>query len=82
MVIIWDKQPEPNYAPIVIEEPVEELPLDEEEELVEEVKTASGFNLPIKASEARAVHCPLEGPFLMGICHVPILQPSIFIFWG
>jgi hypothetical protein len=23
----------PNYAPIVIEEPVEELPLDEEEEL-------------------------------------------------
>jgi hypothetical protein len=43
MVIIWDKQPEPNYAPIVIEEPVEELPLDEEEELVEEVKTASGF---------------------------------------
>ena len=43
MVIIWDKQPEPNYAPIVIEEPVEELPLDEEEELVEEVNTASGF---------------------------------------
>ena len=41
MVIIWDKQPEPNYAPIVIEEPVEELPLDEEEELVEEVKTAT-----------------------------------------
>jgi hypothetical protein len=27
MVIIWDKQPKPNYAPIVIEEPVEELPL-------------------------------------------------------
>jgi hypothetical protein len=43
MVIIWDKQPEPNYAPIVIEEPVEELLPDEEEELVEEVKTASGF---------------------------------------
>ena len=42
MVIIWDKQPEPNYAPIVIEEPVEELALDEEE-LVEEVKKASGF---------------------------------------
>jgi hypothetical protein len=41
MVIIWDKPPEPNYAPIVIEEPVEELPLDEEEELVEEVKTAT-----------------------------------------
>ena len=43
MVIIWDKQPEPNYAPIVIEEPVEELALDEEEDLVEEVKRASGF---------------------------------------
>ena len=43
MVIIWDKQPEPNYAPIVIEEPVEELSLNEEEELVEEVKKASGF---------------------------------------
>ena len=43
MVIIWDKQPEPNYAPIVIEEPVEELAIDEEEELAEEVKTASGF---------------------------------------
>ena len=43
MVIIWDKQPEPNYAPIVIEEPVEELAIDEEEELVEEVKKASGF---------------------------------------
>lgn len=43
MVIIWDKQPEPNYAPIVIEEPVEELLPDEEEELVEEVKKASGF---------------------------------------
>jgi hypothetical protein len=43
MVIIWDKQPEPNYAPIVIEEPVQELLPDEEEELVEEVKTASGF---------------------------------------
>jgi hypothetical protein len=43
MVIIWDKQPKPNYAPIVIEEPVEELLLDEEEELVEEVKKASGF---------------------------------------
>ena len=41
MVIIWDKQPEPNYAPIVIEEPVEEPPLDEEEELIEEVKTAT-----------------------------------------
>ena len=44
MVIIWDKQPEPNYAPIVIEEPVEEFAIDEEEEdLVEEVKRASGF---------------------------------------
>jgi hypothetical protein len=43
MVIIWDKQPEPNHAPIVIEEPVEELLPDEEEELVEEVKKASGF---------------------------------------
>ena len=43
MVIIWDKQPEPNYAPIVIEEPVEELAIEEEEELVEEVKKASGF---------------------------------------
>ena len=43
MVIIWDKQPEPNYAPIVIEEPVEEIAIDEEEELVEEVKRASGF---------------------------------------
>ena len=43
MVIIWDKQPEPNYAPIVIEEPVEELAIDEEEELAEEVKKASGF---------------------------------------
>ena len=43
MVIIWDKQPEPNYAPIVIEEPVEELAIDEEEQLVEEVKRASGF---------------------------------------
>jgi hypothetical protein len=41
MVIIWDKQPEPNYAPIVIEEPVEELLPDEEEELIEEVKTAT-----------------------------------------
>ena len=43
MVIIWDKQPEPNYAPIVIEEPAEELLPDEEEELVEEVKKASDF---------------------------------------
>ena len=43
MAIIWDKQPEPNYAPIVIEEPVKELLPDEEEELVEEVKKASGF---------------------------------------
>jgi hypothetical protein len=43
MVIIWDKQPKPNYAPIVIEEPVEELLFDEEEELVEEVNKASGF---------------------------------------
>ena len=43
MVIIWDKQPEPNYAPIVIEEPVEGLAIDEEEDLVEEVKKASGF---------------------------------------
>ena len=41
MVIIWDKQSEPNYAPIVIEEPVEELLPDEEEELIEEVKTAT-----------------------------------------
>ena len=41
MVIIWDKQPEPNYAPIVIEEPVEELPLDVDEGLIEEVKTAT-----------------------------------------
>jgi hypothetical protein len=61
MVIIWDKQPEPNYAPIVIEEPVEELLPDEEKELVEEVKKASGFTS--KASEVRAVHWPLEGPF-------------------
>ena len=43
MAIIWDKQPEPNYAPIVIEEPVKELAIDEEEDLVEEVKKASGF---------------------------------------
>jgi hypothetical protein len=43
MVIIWDKQPEPNYAPIVIEEPVEELLPNNEEGLVEEVKKASGF---------------------------------------
>ena len=43
MVIIWDKQPEPNYAPIVIEEPAEELAIDEEEGLVEEVKKANGF---------------------------------------
>jgi hypothetical protein len=41
MVIIWDKQPEPNYAPIVIEEPVEELSIDVDEELIEEVKTAT-----------------------------------------
>ena len=41
MVIIWDKQPEPNYAPIVIEEPVEEISLDTDEELIEEVKTAT-----------------------------------------
>jgi hypothetical protein len=41
MVIIWDKQPEPNYAPIVIEEPVEEIPLDTDEGLIEEVKTAT-----------------------------------------
>jgi hypothetical protein len=41
MVIIWDKQPEPNYAPIVIEEPVKELSLDTDEELIEEVKTAT-----------------------------------------
>jgi hypothetical protein len=41
MVIIWDKQPEPNYAPIVIEEPVEELSIDADEELTEEVKTAT-----------------------------------------
>ena len=43
MVIIWDKQPEPNYAPIVIEEPVEEIAIDQEEEPLEEVKKASGF---------------------------------------
>lgn len=43
MVIIWDKQPEFNCAPIVSEDPVEKLSLDEEEELTEEVKTASGF---------------------------------------
>jgi hypothetical protein len=41
MVIIWDKQPKPNYAPIVIEEPVEEIPLDADEGLIEEVKTAT-----------------------------------------
>jgi len=41
MAIIWDKQPEPNYAPIVIEEPVEDLSLDADEELIEEVKTAT-----------------------------------------
>ena len=41
MVIIWDKQPEPNYAPIVIEEPVEELSIDADEGLIEEVKTAT-----------------------------------------
>ena len=41
MVIIWDKQPEPNDAPIVIEEPVEEIPLDTDEGLIEEVKTAT-----------------------------------------
>jgi hypothetical protein len=41
MVIIWDKQPEPNYAPIVIEEPVEGIPIDADEELIEEVKTAT-----------------------------------------
>ena len=41
MVIIWDKQPEPNYAPIVTEEPAEELSIDVGEELIEEVKTAT-----------------------------------------
>lgn len=34
MVIIWDKQPEPNYAPIVIEEPVK---IDEIEEANDEL---------------------------------------------
>ena len=32
---------EPSFAPIVIEEPVEELSLDLDEELIEEVKTAT-----------------------------------------
>ena len=32
---------EPSFAPIVIEEPVEELPLDADEGLIEEVKTAT-----------------------------------------
>ena len=45
MVIIWDKDPDRTYLPLPIEalEPVEELLPDEEEELVEEVKKASGF---------------------------------------
>ena len=33
MVIIWDQQPEPNYAPIVIEEPAK---IDETEEADDE----------------------------------------------
>jgi hypothetical protein len=41
MVIIWDKQPEPNCAPSVTEEPVKELSIDVDEELIEEVKTAT-----------------------------------------
>ena len=32
---------EPSFAPIVIEEPVEELSLSLDEELIEEVKTAT-----------------------------------------
>ena len=32
---------EPSFAPIVIEEPVKELSLDLDEELIEEVKTAT-----------------------------------------
>jgi hypothetical protein len=32
---------EPSFAPIVIEEPVEKLSLDFDEELIEEVKTAT-----------------------------------------
>jgi len=32
---------EPSFAPIVIEEPVEELSLGLDEELIEEVKTAT-----------------------------------------
>lgn len=36
MVIIWDKQPEPNYAPIVIEELVE---IDETEQADDELLT-------------------------------------------
>ena len=45
MVIIWDKDPDRTYLPLPVEalEPVEELAIDEEEDLVEEVKRASGF---------------------------------------
>jgi hypothetical protein len=32
---------EPSFAPIVLEEPVEELSLDADEGLIEEVKTAT-----------------------------------------
>jgi hypothetical protein len=32
---------EPSFAPIVVEEPVEELSLDLDEELIEEVKTVT-----------------------------------------
>ena len=49
MVIIWDKQRDSNNFILCvdalepIEEPVEELAIDEEKELAEEVKKASGF---------------------------------------
>ena len=45
MVIIWDKDPDRTYLPLPVEalEPVEEIAIDEEEDLVEEVKRASGF---------------------------------------
>ena len=45
MAIIWDKDPDRTHLPLPIEalEPIEEDAAIEEEELVEEVKKASGF---------------------------------------
>ena len=45
MAIIWDKDPDRTHLPLPVEalEPIEEDAAIEEEELVEEVKKASGF---------------------------------------